>query len=342
MFVAAEQTTHRPRTPGQRLRTRRSTSAAEHRLARRYDRKIDALPRQVRLEHHRQPSPRVDPDRRQPEDRPEYCRASTTPPAHRQRHRRLVASTTRTSRSSDAGNGGKAKILRYTGNLTDNLTFTGAVWRARPAKHINTYDGYDINQPLFQVIGAGRHARAPGLTYNNPQPLTGNILPPPGAEDEDEVDAPRPRVQDRYAHHPRRSGRQQDCLARTPVTSVPAAAPGPTASCQRRPRRPRRSRSAASASAVASGGGLGTQGYYVSESILQHASRMRTSDQSAQYIEDRWQVTKNVLLTAGLRNEQFANKNGDDDAFMDMKDQFAPRFSAVVGRQRRRIDEGVR
>ncbi|MFD2271233.1 TonB-dependent receptor domain-containing protein [Undibacterium arcticum] len=53
------------------------------------------------------------------------------------------------------------------------------------------------------------------------------------------------------------------------------------------------------------------------------------SNQSAQYIEDRYQVTKDVLVTAGLRNEQFTNKNGDNETFLEMKNQFAPRLAAV-------------
>ncbi|MCD2340815.1 TonB-dependent receptor [Ideonella azotifigens] len=52
------------------------------------------------------------------------------------------------------------------------------------------------------------------------------------------------------------------------------------------------------------------------------------SNQSAQYIEDRWQVTKEVLLTAGVRRESFENKNGDGDTFLKMDGFFSPRLSA--------------
>lgn len=52
------------------------------------------------------------------------------------------------------------------------------------------------------------------------------------------------------------------------------------------------------------------------------------SNQSAQYIEDRWQVTNTVLLTLGLRNEQFENKNGDGETFLKMDDFLSPRLSA--------------
>jgi len=53
------------------------------------------------------------------------------------------------------------------------------------------------------------------------------------------------------------------------------------------------------------------------------------SNQSAQYLEDRWQATKDVLVTAGLRIEQYKNLNGDGVPFLKMNDQYNPRLQAV-------------
>ncbi|HEY0491617.1 MAG TPA: TonB-dependent receptor [Telluria sp.] len=225
--------------------------------------------------------------------------------------------------SQDGGNGGKAQVLRYTGNLTDNLTVQ-ALYGVNKAKHINTFDGYDINQPLFQV-SAPVAARAPGITYNNPQALSG-FLTPPGAEDE--TKSMRLDLEYKLGNHTIRAGLDDNKLSSTNAGDFRAGGglyiyrklPGnisPTTPISIGGIRV----------AVASGGGLGTQGYYGSEHILNTVTNAY-SDQSAQYIEDRWQITKDVLLTAGLRNEQFTNKNGDGVAFMDMKDQYAPRFSA--------------
>jgi hypothetical protein len=50
--------------------------------------------------------------------------------------------------------------------------------------------------------------------------------------------------------------------------------------------------------------------------------------QSAQYIEDRFQVTNNVLVTLGLRSESFTNYNGDGKAYVEQKNQIAPRLAA--------------
>lgn len=49
---------------------------------------------------------------------------------------------------------------------------------------------------------------------------------------------------------------------------------------------------------------------------------------SAWYIEDNYQVTKDVLLNAGIRNEQFTNNNANGDPFIDIKNTWAPRFGA--------------
>lgn len=49
--------------------------------------------------------------------------------------------------------------------------------------------------------------------------------------------------------------------------------------------------------------------------------------QKAQYIEDNWQVTPNLLLNIGLRNDQFVNYNGEMQAYVrETKPQWAPRL----------------
>ncbi len=49
---------------------------------------------------------------------------------------------------------------------------------------------------------------------------------------------------------------------------------------------------------------------------------------SAWYVEDNIQVTKDILVNAGIRNEQFTNNNADGVAFIDVKNTWAPRFGA--------------
>ncbi len=49
---------------------------------------------------------------------------------------------------------------------------------------------------------------------------------------------------------------------------------------------------------------------------------------SAYYLEDTWQATDNLVLTLGVRNETFDNKNIDGESFIKVKDQWAPRIGA--------------
>ena len=49
-------------------------------------------------------------------------------------------------------------------------------------------------------------------------------------------------------------------------------------------------------------------------------------DSQAFYIEDRWQITDNFLAYAGLRWDNFSNKNGIGEKFVEIKNQFGPRL----------------
>ncbi|WP_434027012.1 TonB-dependent receptor [[Pseudomonas] boreopolis] len=70
------------------------------------------------------------------------------------------------------------------------------------------------------------------------------------------------------------------------------------------------------------------QGYYARQLRYFNNTNMELK-QDAYYVEDRWQVTDNVLLSLGLRNDQFTNKNELGETYMDAKDQWAPRIGAA-------------
>jgi hypothetical protein len=78
----------------------------------------------------------------------------------------------------------------------------------------------------------------------------------------------------------------------------------------------------------AQGGGYGLQGYYVSRDYYSNLARP-TSEQSAQYIQDHYQVTDRVLLDLGLRREQFTNYTSTGDAFISQRSMIAPRLGAT-------------
>ena len=71
--------------------------------------------------------------------------------------------------------------------------------------------------------------------------------------------------------------------------------------------------------------GANPQGYYVQELIFRTATSMEL-DQKAWYIEDRWQVSDTLLLSLGIRNDQFTNINNFGEKYLDAKNQWAPRL----------------
>ena len=75
----------------------------------------------------------------------------------------------------------------------------------------------------------------------------------------------------------------------------------------------------------ASAGGYGTQGYYAYY-VVRNSLERPTTEQLSQFIEDRWHVTDNVLLSLGLRNEQFTNYTSAGQAYMKQSWQPAPRL----------------
>lgn len=74
-------------------------------------------------------------------------------------------------------------------------------------------------------------------------------------------------------------------------------------------------------------GAPGGNGYYVQKYIYRTATSMSVK-QKAYYLEDRWQVTDQWLLTLGLRNDKFTNYNSSAQPYVDSGNQWAPRIGA--------------
>jgi predicted NUDIX family NTP pyrophosphohydrolase len=219
-------------------------------------------------------------------------------------------------------NGAKLNTLRYVGNLTDDLTVTALYGRSK-STHENYFTGY--NPDLFQ-ISSTVDARAPGLSYANPQNISGNILAP-GSEDI--VDSGRFDVEWRLGRHTLRGGFDQ-----TKVESVAAGeylagggrwtyyrATDPTAQIEG-------PSGVMIPSPASTGGALATRGYYVTRDQFSTVTNS-FGEQSAWYLEDRFQATPNLLLTLGVRNESFKNQNDSKTTFLEMKNQIQPRLAAV-------------
>lgn len=66
--------------------------------------------------------------------------------------------------------------------------------------------------------------------------------------------------------------------------------------------------------------------YYVAQYRYVTSGSVRVK-QRAQYVEDKWQVSDNVLLSLGLRNDQFTNYNGSGQPYITQTHpQWAPRL----------------
>ncbi len=65
---------------------------------------------------------------------------------------------------------------------------------------------------------------------------------------------------------------------------------------------------------------------YVVDKIIYSTSTSMSLDQKAYYVEDRWQVTDNLLLSLGVRNDKFTNYNVAGKPFVESGDQWAPRL----------------
>ncbi|MGA0587593.1 TonB-dependent receptor [Dyella sp. KRB-257] len=66
---------------------------------------------------------------------------------------------------------------------------------------------------------------------------------------------------------------------------------------------------------------------YVQQREVGWQTNMTTS-QKAWYVQDAWQVTSNLLLNIGIRNDHFTNYNDVGKAFVDLKNQWEPRIGA--------------
>lgn len=69
-------------------------------------------------------------------------------------------------------------------------------------------------------------------------------------------------------------------------------------------------------------------GQWVSQYRYANGGTFRV-EQTAFYLEDRWQVTPDWLISMGLRNEGFQNFNADNVVYVEQKNQWAPRLGAT-------------
>lgn len=223
-------------------------------------------------------------------------------------------------------------IANYTGYLTDDLTISAMYGKSK-----TEYEGGPLNyNPDCPTITIAAGAQAPGLTYGNCQ-LSSAPGYLPGRYDENtafrfDVEY---RIGDDHTLKVGLDSTEAESLvgASNNGLNFPGAlgisfAGGFQWSYFRATNPNEAIYTPQGVGSPASAGGLGAQGYYVIRNVGTNISTPNV-EQNAQYIKDLWQVTDNVLLELGLRNEQFENYASDGTSFIDFNTQLAPRFGAT-------------
>ncbi len=212
----------------------------------------------------------------------------------------------------------KLYIGKYTGYLTDNLTLS-ALYGQQKVEHSQDLFNYDPNCPY---ISAGATARAPGFNYGGCQSSTA-LVAADGAFDE--TKGGRLDLSWRIGKHEIRVGYDRQDAESLTGTTYPGGygwiygrATNPTTALD----------PSHGVGSPSSAGGLGTSGYYVYRYYSTQLARPKT-EQAAQFIEDRWQVSDNVLLSLGVRNEQFTNFTGTGEKYASQRHQLAPRLGVA-------------
>jgi hypothetical protein len=233
--------------------------------------------------------------------------------------------------SNVADNGAEVQILKYTGNLTDNFTVQTLYGKSK-SKHVNEFDGY--NPTLFSTTFTP-DTQAPGVNYVNRQTVTtstGFVLPD-GAHDE--IESFRLDLEYKLGSHTIRFGLDNNKLKSFNAGDDSIGGGnwtylrnGPTAADPLNAFKDFDLGGGISKGPGTSTSPLGQQGYYVTKNLFTDVTNAY-SNQNAQYIEDKWQITKNMLITGGVRVEGFDNQNGDKVKYLEQKHQIAPRLAFV-------------
>lgn len=209
-------------------------------------------------------------------------------------------------------------VGKYTGYLTENITVS-ALYGRQKITHERSPFNYDPDCPF---ISAGASARVPGVDY----PSCQNSTSYQRVEGEfDETHGGRLDVGWRVGNHDLRFGYDR----MDAESFVGSSYPGRYGWTYRRATNPDSAVEPSSGviGSPAGAGEYGTQGYYVYRIYVDKLARPKV-EQSAQFIEDRWQVSDRWLLSLGLRNDRFDNYTGTGQKYISQRNQWAPRLGA--------------
>ncbi len=215
-------------------------------------------------------------------------------------------------------NGNQLNGIKYVGELTQNLTLTGLIGH-EVSKHEQNLVGYN---PSAMGVVADPANRAPGLSYNNPQSFTTRV---PGPGSQDIVNVARLDLEYKLGAQTIRAGYDKSKVDSKGGSTTPGGGTW-TYSKTDNPNIPIPI-TGGTIPPTASGGGLGAQGYYVAKAYYSDVTESH-GEQVAFYLEDKYQVNKDVMVVAGMRYENFSNRNKLQQKFLDQPGQINPRLSA--------------
>ena len=231
--------------------------------------------------------------------------------------------------ANNLGVGGDAQVLRYTGYLTQDLTVTALAGRSK-SKHLNEFEGGPPVSSNIRQSNALIANRFPGFTYNSPYALgPGSTVLKPGSQDV--VEALRFDLEYKLGNHTLRAG-VDDVKLKSKAAGEVYAGNGYFLYASSTDGNTRNNGSTltliqGNALTTPTGNAAAPTRYYYGREIIFDTVTDAQSTQSAQYIEDRWQVTKDILVTPGLRFEQYKNINGDSETFLKVNNSINPRLA---------------
>lgn len=209
-------------------------------------------------------------------------------------------------------------IGKYTGYLTDNLNISALYGKQKIDSYPNPMPGYDSSKIYTDISSSSVPAAYANISN---QQKYGPTFDEVGSDD---TKAYRFDINYTLGDHELRAGydyfeavsyRGDNVVGPTGYYWTYGKSSVPTAAID----------ASHYVGSAASGGGYGTGGYYVYKSYYAHGGET-TVKQKAYYLEDRWHVTENLILSIGLRNDGFTNYNGDGQAYLKQDNNWAPRI----------------
>ena len=202
--------------------------------------------------------------------------------------------------------GGEVYIGKYTGYLTDNFTLSAQYGEVKNLTGVTR--GGDAAAALCPAVYT-----TPGLTYAGCWDVNHFTLTDPFAPDNtDHRKAFRVDAEWVIGDHTLRGGYDS-----AKVVSTNAGITYSGGAYYRYFNRP--------SSGIVNGTPIPGTGGYVRKRFYQTTTGSFSTENTAAYIEDRWQVSDNWTLYLGLRNETFDNTNADGDSFISADQLIAPR-----------------